>query len=316
MKNLKAVMFMVIMLFVCVRGAYAGTYTYYLGGYSTNYGNTSHDVGGIDLVGINNTHYFTQKIPATVTGEYAHGEDRYTLHYTLPDDGSNWSIVGTVTIVSSGDTGTGGTTIKGMSTVNINLLRNTPGTFTGYSLKTAADAANAANIAAGQARTAANNAVTAASTASTRATNALNAVSDLNGNTITAVRDASGTVLEASRSAYNEANTANTKIDYLQTTVNNIENVLGQDSAAPVVKLRTVSGAMATSGNSIQAVISASDNVSTVFDYSLDGIGYQPLSPDGVVDLPINNSGKNLITVWVRDAADNTGRESITIRKL
>ncbi|KJS64258.1 MAG: hypothetical protein JL50_21650 [Peptococcaceae bacterium BICA1-7] len=145
---------------------------------------------------------------------------------------------------------------------------------------------------------------------------AYGAVEDANGNTINAVRDTSGTVLEASRSAYNEANTANTKIDNLQTTVNNIQNTLGSDTTSPVVKIRTASGAAATSGNTIRVVVSASDNVSTEFDYSLDGTGYQPLPSDGVILMPVDSPGPNLITVWVKDEAGNIGRESITIRKL
>lgn len=135
------------------------------------------------------------------------------------------------------------------------------------------------------------------------------AVEDPNGNTITAVRDNNGTVLDASRSA-------NEKIDTLQTTVNNIQNTLGNDTTSPVVKVKTVSGAWATSGSSIRAVINASDNVSTVFEYSLDGTDYQPLPSDGVIVLPVSTSGSNLITVWVKDEAGNVGRDSITIRKL
>lgn len=142
------------------------------------------------------------------------------------------------------------------------------------------------------------------------------AVKDPSGNTITAVRDANGTVLDASRTARDVSQEAVTKIDTLQTTVNYIENSLGQDSSAPEVKLRTFSGAAATSGNTIRAIINVSDNASTVFQYSFDGTGYQPLPADKLINLPVSSNGANLITVYVKDEAGNVGMDSLTIRKL
>ncbi|MFZ5632146.1 MAG: hypothetical protein ACOY40_04800 [Bacillota bacterium] len=150
------------------------------------------------------------------------------------------------------------------------------------------------------------------------------------GSTVTAVRDSGGTVLNEARQAktsaldaYNEARTVNTKVDNvlnsvnnISSTVSNIQNNLGSDAAPPMVKTRTVSGAMATSGNSIQAVLDVSDNCATQFTYSLDGTTYQPLAPDGVILLPVTNQGANLFVIWVKDEAGNSGRTSITIRKL
>lgn len=180
-------------------------------------------------------------------------------------------------------------------------------------------AKNAANAAQALADSANANAINA----NANATNAYNAVSNSNGNTITAVRDAGGTVLSEARqaktnslNAYNTAQTVNNKIDTLSTAVTNIQNSLGADTAPPEVKIRTASGALATSGNSIRVVVDASDNISTTFSYSLDGTFFQPLPADGVINLPLHTSGSNLITVWVKDEAGNTGRGSITIRKL
>jgi len=193
--------------------------------------------------------------------------------------------------------------------------------------KASADTAatNAAN-ASSNASTAATNAASAKSSAdnaNTSASNALNAVNNANGNTISAVRDAAGTVLDESRqskisatNAYNESHTANTKLDTLQTTVTNIQNSIGADTTPPVPKLRTVSGAAATSGGSIQAVLDISDNVSVTFTYSLDGVSYGPVPISKIINLSVVSPGSNVIPVWVKDLAGNVGTTSITIRKL
>lgn len=172
----------------------------------------------------------------------------------------------------------------------------------GKSLDATYDQASAANLSSQQAKVSADN--------------AYGATYNANGNTITAVRDASGTVLSEARQAKNQAVDANTKLDSLTTSINNMQNTIGSDTAAPVVTLKTVSGARATSGNSIKVGVNASDNGSATFTYSLDGVVYYPLPTDGVINVPVLATGENYITVWVKDKVGNTGRDSITIRKL
>jgi len=315
-------LFIIVWLLFFTQSAYAANYTYNLGTYldgSNGAGSTwNTELSSINIEGINKTQGTSQNLGGTLSSTYLDGSRRnFYYNYTLPNDGSAWDISGSVTLSTTGsfyNSETGNTsTNTTFICVNIYDTKTTPGTFTGYSPKTATDAANAANTAAGQAATAANNAKTAADSAKTsadtaaaNAQSALNAVSNANGSTVTAVRDASGTVLDASRSAVQ-------KIDTLQATVN---NYLAADTSPPIIKLSTVSGALATSGSHIRAVVNASDNVSTAFWYSLDGIVYQPLPADGGISLPVYFSGNNLITVWVKDEAGNVGRDSITIRKL
>jgi hypothetical protein len=176
-----------------------------------------------------------------------------------------------------------------------------------------------------------------AATAATSATNAYNAVYNSNGNTVSAVRDAGGTVLNEARqsrtnslqaynealqakanaaNAYSEAQAINNKIDVMQASVTNISNSLGADTTPPELSLKTVSGAVATSGESIQAVLEISDNASSTFTYSLDGISYGAVPASRIISLPVVGPGSNVITVWVKDVAGNTGVASITIRKL
>ncbi|MCL6479959.1 MAG: hypothetical protein K6T65_16450 [Peptococcaceae bacterium] len=118
------------------------------------------------------------------------------------------------------------------------------------------------------------------------------------------------------REARDNAATANTKLDTIQTSITNIQNNLGADVTPPVVKIRTVSGALATSGSSIRAVLDISDNAGSDFTYSLDGTSYTPVPADGKVFLPLGSPGPNVVTVWVKDQAGNIGRSSITIRRL
>ncbi|HBV99341.1 MAG: hypothetical protein JL50_21640 [Peptococcaceae bacterium BICA1-7] len=331
------------------------------------------DISSASVEGYNVQHYIYQSFPCSINGS--------RISYTLPDDGCTWRVTIRASLVWAFDGSSGYGEYFASETVT------TSGSFTGYSLKTATDAANNANTAAGQARTAANNsstaatnAATAANNASTAATNAataannsvtvatqardaansaktsadnaatvagtasanalnayneavvinnkldglttevsaldtseiVTAVKDPNGNTINAVRDTSGTVLDASRTARDASQEALTKIDTLQTMVN---NYMSADTSPPVVSLSTVSGARATSGSSILAMVDVSDNLSNTFEYSLNGIDYLSLSVDGIITLPVNSSGTNTITVWVKDEAGNTSRKSITIRK-
>jgi hypothetical protein len=200
-------------------------------------------------------------------------------------------------------------------------------TTTGKSAATLArESRDYASTAATQSSTAATQSTTAATQATAAATNssnAYNAVNNVNGNTITAVRDAAGTVLSEARqsktnslNAYNEAFAANNKLNTLQTQITNIENNLGADTSPPTVKIRTVSGAAATSGNSIQAVLDISDNAGSTFTYSLDGISYVSVPADRIISLPVTGPGSNVIIVRVKDEAGNIGTTSITIRKL
>ncbi len=96
-----------------------------------------------------------------------------------------------------------------------------------------------------------------------------------------------------------------------------VEKTILIDSEKPVIRsFKTLSGAVATSGGSIQAVLDVSDNISETFTYSLDGASYAPLPAGGVIALPVNSPGPNVITVRVKDQAGNIGRSSITIRRL
>ena len=322
----------IVMVFLFIPCANAATYTDNLGKVTNGW---TWSIGSIVLTGNNLTHTFSQSIPGSVIiGEHDFGKIPYFyLNYTVPDDGSTWQVAGSVQIMSYD---LYGGYIQTFSK-SINSTVTTTGTFTGYSLKTATDAANAANLTAGQAKssadlaktyselanTAAGNAKTSADTASARALNAYNAVSNTNGNTITAVRDDSGTVLSEARqaktnsqNAYNEAYSASTKIDNLNTAVTNIANNIGVDKTPPSITVKTVSGAMATSGSSIRAVLDITDSGSTTFTYSLNNLTYSPVPADKIITLPVSSPGTNVISVWVKDSDGNIGTTSIAVRKL
>lgn len=109
-------------------------------------------------------------------------------------------------------------------------------------------------------------------------------------------------------------------ITNLDTSLSNYQNTVANyvysDTSPPVVKMRTASGAAATSGSTIRAVLDVSDNRSSTFTYSLDSINYQSLPADKIIALSVNSPGINVIPVWVKDEAGNLGSASITIRKI
>ena len=88
------------------------------------------------------------------------------------------------------------------------------------------------------------------------------------------------------------------------------------DNVPPMVNLRTVSGARATSGTSIQAIVTVSDNTQGPFTYSINGDTFRDLPDSGIISLPVTNRGNNVITVRVKDAAGNIGSDTIVIRRL
>ena len=104
-----------------------------------------------------------------------------------------------------------------------------------------------------------------------------------------------------------------TKINNLQTSITNLQN---SDTLPPVVDVQTVSGARATSGSSIQAIVTVTDNRPGPYTYSINGGSYSALPADGRVTLPVTIAGNNTITVYVKDVAGNIGSKTIVIRKL
>lgn len=198
--------------------------------------------------------------------------------------------------------------LAGADQGTVEAAKNAANNASSYAQQASTNASNAYN-AASSASTYAQQAKTSADTAAANASNAYNAVSNVNGNTVTAVRDVDGTVLGVARQA-------SAKLDTMQTSISNIQNSIGADTTPPSVKLRTVSGAMATSGATIQAVLDISDNTNSSFTYSLDGAAYAAVPVNRIIFLPVNTPGPNTIPVWVKDQAGNVGMASITIRKL
>jgi len=239
-----------------------------------------------------------------ISAPYAHTIKQFTLSVTRTSNGQNSIIasvpgMGTVlTVPANQNSGSVTLTNINISVVYLQAAYDS----CNYSFQGAmsSDVADMETV---------NLAKASADAAATNATSAYNAVSNVNGNTVTAVRDADGTVLSVARQA-------NTKLDTMQTSITNIQNSIGADTTPPSVKLRTVSGAVATSGATIQTVLDISDNTNSSFTYSLDGAAYAAVPVNRIVFLPVNTPGPNIIPVWVKDQAGNMGMASITIRKL
>ncbi|MCL6612751.1 MAG: hypothetical protein K6T66_14540 [Peptococcaceae bacterium] len=302
--------------------AHAGTYSYYLGRFEDYSDGTyirSTEAIAYPVFGYNASQGFLRQLNCNVTKVYYNRYNKdYYLNYDLPDDGSAWIIDGVVSFyqkyIFNGGPELGYSESSHQFSIKVSDSKTTSGTFTGYSPKTATDAANAA---ASNASTAAINATNAYNAAN----DAKNAANSANANAASAADRTWDTVTSKSaatlaREARDKAASADTKLDAIQTSITNIQNNLGADVTPPVVKIRTVSGALATSGGSISAVLDISDNAGSDFTYSLDGTSYTPVPADGKVFLPLGSPGPNVVTVWVKDGAGNAGRSSITIRRL
>ncbi len=127
--------------------------------------------GGHTVWGCNKTQGFVIGLNSWYTGQYAPPYLPLVLHYTVPDDGCTWDIFGsgTVRYESAYSSGT--------SYFTFTATHTTAGTFTGYSPKTATDAANNATSAASAA---AASAATAASAAIPQRLRQNNAYTDAN----------------------------------------------------------------------------------------------------------------------------------------
>ncbi|AEG61955.1 hypothetical protein [Desulforamulus ruminis] len=179
--------------------------------------------------------------------------------------------------------------------------------------KVSADAA-AANT--GAAVTAAQGAKASADTAASRAQTAVNQTVDAGTSAASWAHQSYDKANQASQDATYIRNTQlpslETKLNNLQVSVTNIQN---SDTMPPTVEIQTVSGARATSGSSIQAIVTVTDNRPGPYTYSINGGSYSTLPDDGRITLPVYSSGNNSITVSVQDAAGNVGSKTIVIRK-
>jgi len=173
----------------------------------------------------------------------------------------------------------------------------------------ALDVASTAATNAANAKTSADAAKTSADTAATRSQTAINQTwyPGTYGGSSESVGNIAGYIRNQQLPGID------TKINNLQTSITNLQN---SDTMPPVVDVQTVSGARATSGSSIQAIVTVTDNRPGPYTYSVNGGSYSALPADGRVTLPVTIAGTNTITVYVKDVAGNIGAKAIVIRKM
>jgi len=177
------------------------------------------------------------------------------------------------------------------------------------------DAKTSAEAAKTSAQTAATNSGIAAANSQTAADRSYY-TGTYGGNT-ESVADISGYVRNTQLPAIDtKVDSIKTDMENLNTTVTNINNAVSADTISPTVNLKTLSGAVATSGGTINIIVAASDNKSVALTYSVNGGAYQALPGDGIISVPVSNPGPNSITIRIKDEAGNAGVATIVIRKL
>jgi len=276
---------------VCVKQAQAYTqhYSFEIEGAPT--------LGRAVFYGINQTHGYMEVLPYTLRQD-PYRAYRYDISVFLPDDGCTWRIIGSVSIHYWE---------RGESARHFDDTVTTPGTFTGYSPKTATDAAN-------NAYTAANSAKTSADTAATNATNAYNAAN----NAYAAANDARSYTWDSSenKSAATLAKEARDKANDALAAINNIQTILSENfSAITSLKLQGLNGATVTRNNSFSIIATSKQGV------TYTAICNGPSNPvisisDNIITLN-NISAPGAYTVTVTAVSGSASlQESITFFKI
>lgn len=323
MKKLYSILIFSLLCFCALimpKNVFAATYTYNSNLRAESYANNYYGNAWGYVIGHNTTQGITSNLSYELVKVGGGSNAKWTMNYFVPDDGCTWKVDGRIytTVWTTVSDGTDGTYIipTGVGSDSFSNTHITTGSFTGTSPKTATDAANLAATNASNAATASNNAKSAADAAKISAdTAASRAQTTINqtwyggkyGGTTESTADIAGYIRNT------QLPSIDTKINNLQTSVTNIQN---SDTMPPVVDVQTVSGARATSGSSIQAVVTVTDNRPGPYTYSINGGSYNTLPSDGKVSLPITVPGNNVITVYGKDVAGNIGSKTIVIRKL
>jgi hypothetical protein len=264
------------------------------------------------------------------------------VYVYLPDDGSTWNVVGYINVVSDFST-LYASNFAGSQSRQFAGTVTTPGSFSGYSPKTATDAANTAKTEAINAKNAAVDAKNAANTASTNATNALyilngtsnggkslaatyDKANSANSNASTAaarVWDASESksAAQLAKEARDKANANYEELQNLKTSITNIENNLAAGDTMPptILSIKGYNGATCTTGSTFSATVQAFDN-SGVLEFRVKAdtgtwSDWVPISSYNTAG-GVTGTGAHTLTVEVRDSTGNVSTGNMTFFKL
>ncbi|WP_031516842.1 hypothetical protein [Desulfofalx alkaliphila] len=267
------------------KGEASTTYTDHIGALVNSYSRYSHMPLSVNVMGFNVTHGFSMPLNVNT---YCSGSDPRNVYieYDLPNDGSQWRVLGTL-VYGRMTLADSPRALNSAQSLDVNILRTTPGTFSGVSIGQAVNAANAAK-----------------SSADTAAARVWYSGRSLTGNE-NAVADIAAYIRNTQLPGLEN------KINNMETTINNMQNI---DNTPLMVDVQTISGARATSAKTIEAIVTT--NKSGPLTYSINGGSYASLPSDNKVSLPVNSSGSNAITVRVKDESGNIGSKTIIIRRL
>lgn len=301
---------LLLIFFICCteRCAYAANYSYSLGQFYSGYGAYTYAVSSINLMGFNVSQGFAQQVPADVTMSYSSGNGGIYygyLNYTLPDDGSYWRVIGSVSIgVFYSPPADYIPQYNGDRYFKVDTSNNTPGSYSGYSPKTATDTAGTAATNATAAMNAANAANTNALNASNYAAEARNEIrfgSYNGGKSLGATWDqALAANLNASNAASRTWDTFSSKsvATLARETMNNTPVIIS--------KVQGVNQATCTSGTSFTAVVSISPSNNISYSVSCAG----PVTP--TISVSGNNITLNNLTAAGAYTATITATNTVT----
>lgn len=190
-----------------------------------------------------------------------------------------------------------------------------------YNSKSAAQWAAEGKSSADSAATAANNAKTAADTAKSEATAAKNNAGTAAARVWDTTESKSAATL--AKEARDKANENYTKLQSLENSITNIENVLATADTIPptIMSIKGYKGATCTTGSSFPVTVEASDNSGGVLEFRVKETGttnwseWVPITTYNTVS-GIVGAGAIEVTVEVRDSAGNVSTGSMTFFRL
>lgn len=280
--------------------------------------------GGI-AIGYNVTQGYAQNLLVSVGFSSA--------SVTIPDDGCTWQVSGYIS--GSRNTYDSEMNIEVSKPVYVTFSQTitTSGTFTGYSPKTATNAANNAYNAANTAATNAQNAYNAANAAKSSAdaakssADAAKTSANIAATNAQNAYNAANTAATNAQNAYNAANAAKASADQAaaNTTYSGQSAAYwayqaaqgGADTTPPTIqKIGGLNGATCTTSGTFYVVVQATDNRVGQLQAraQVDGgtwTGWYNI-PQSAIPVTLSSAGAHTITVEVMDAAGNSSQATMT----
>ncbi|HOV79441.1 MAG TPA: hypothetical protein PK728_04985 [Bacillota bacterium] len=255
----------------------------------------SYDWSGGTALGYNRSQGYAQNLTITISN--------YTASINVPDDGSTWDISGIVNGSAYYET----EYIYSPSYVHFSTTITTSGVFSGYSPKTATDAANTAANYALQAKSSADTAASKADQAKASADTAALRVWD---------SSESKSAATLAKEARNYAQTATNNTTYNSQSAAYWAYLSAQNTAPEINRVQGQNGATCTTGTSFMVVISATPSSGASYRVTCGMFDSGWVSSNTITITGGIVSGANTAIIQVKNSLGTTAQTAFTFFKI